>query len=134
MEENIITKLYSSGLKFLEPLTTDETYKTISDEAVRLVGADFASIILEQEGVLKKVYSSAPLGYQIKNRKKGNTYTAFKTGKTIVVHISDTYKAHPDMKDQGIVSAIFIPLAYHGHSIGVLVVSSLKRDKFKKEE
>lgn len=134
MEEAIIAKVYRAGLKFLEPLTAEETYKTIVDEAVKLVGADYSAILLEENGELKKTYASSEFGYQIKNRKRGNTYKAFKTGKPLIAHISDLEKAHPLMRERGLKSSIFIPLSYHKKTLGVLTVHSFKDEKFTGKE
>lgn len=132
--DNILEKIYKAGLKFLAPLTIEETYKTIADEAVKLVAADFASILLEEEGELKKVYASAPIGYQVRYRKNGNTLKVFRTGKPIISYVKEWGEDHPHVKERGIKSSIFIPLSYQNKSMGVLVVNSFNNERFTQKE
>lgn len=132
--DNILEKIYKAGLKFLAPLTIEETYKTIANEAVKLVGADFSSIVLAEDGELKKVYASSSIGYQIKPRRYGNTLKVFRTGKATISYVKEWGKAHPHVKERGIKSSIFIPLSYQNKSIGVLIVNTFKNEKFTQKE
>jgi len=134
MEENILEKIHVSALKFLDSLTPEETFKTIADEAVNLVLGDYASILIDQNGELKKVYASKPIGYTVKNRKQGNACLAFIQRKPIIAHISDMGVAHPQLKTLGIKSGIFIPLSYKKKALGVLVVNSKLNQKFTTRE
>jgi signal transduction histidine kinase len=135
MTENVaLEKIYKASLKFLVPLTPEETYSIIVEEAVKLVGAEYGSVILDQEGELVRVYSSSPLAYKTKNRKKGFTYRAFSERKVIMAQIEETSKAHPELKEVGIRWTMFIPLSYQSKSIGVLTVNSAKNEQLNKKE
>lgn len=127
---NILEEIYKSGLKFLEPLAPDETYKTIVREATRLVGADYGSILLFQNSQLVRVYASSTLAFETIIRKEGNTYKAFKTKKPIVADISNMKLAHPELAEVGIKWSIFIPLSYKNQSIGVLTLNSKTESRF----
>lgn len=127
--ESILEKIYRAGLKFLVPLTPEETYSIIVQEAIKLIDAEYGSIILEKDGQLVRVYASSPLAFQTKFRKRGNTYTAFKERKTVVADISKTgnFQYNPQIKKLGIKTTAFIPLSYQGKSVGVLTVNSCKK-------
>lgn len=134
MEDSILQRIYSSVLKFLIPLTSEKTYSTIVDEAVELVDGEYGSLVFRQGGEFVKVYSSSPLGYKTKVRKNAYAYRTFVERKPRIVHISQTEKAHPELKKVGIQSSIHIPLSYKNESIGVLIVNSKKNQKFSKKE
>lgn len=132
---NILEKVNRSAIKFLEPLAPQETYATVVNEAVKLVGAEYGTIMLQQEGELRRVYSSAPVGYITKSRKRANTYKAFTWKKVIVAPISEIGRAHPEVKAYGGIKwTIFIPLSYRGQSIGVLSINSRSDEKFNNKE
>jgi len=124
---SILEKINQAGLKFLLPLTPEETYKTIVHEAVKLIDAEYASIILFVDEELKRVYSSSEKAFKTTNRTNGNTKKAFTTRQVIVADIKETGKFHPELKTFGIRSTIFIPLAYQDKSIGVLTVNAKKK-------
>lgn len=127
VENTILERIYHSTLKFLESLTAEETYTTVVQEAVKLIEAEYGSILLDQKGELVRVYASSPVAYQTKNRKKANTYRAFTERRIIVADILDLQKAHPELKKMGVASTIFIPLSYRNKSFGVLIVNSQKK-------
>lgn len=132
--DNILERIHKASLKLLEPLSTEDIYRVIVDEAIRLVGADYGSILLEREGILERVYASAEIAYQTKIRKKGNTYKAFKEKRPIIASITETGKAHPNVQKHGIRSTLFIPLAYKKQAIGVLTVNSYLDKTFTNKE
>lgn len=125
--DSILEKINQVGLKFLLPLTPEDTYKTIVHEAVQLIDAEYASIILLVDGELKRVYSSSEKAFQTTNRTNGNTKSAFTSRQVIIADIKETGKFHPELKTFGIKSTIFIPLAYQDKSIGVLTVNAKKK-------
>jgi K+-sensing histidine kinase KdpD len=131
---NIIEKINKIAVKFLQPLTPEETYILIIKEAKKLVGAEYGSIYLQQNGDLEKVYSSLPLLYKIKARKRGYTYKAFKERKSFVVDIEKVLKIHPRLKNLGIKSTIYMPLYYRNKSIGALSLDSMSNAHFTDEE
>lgn len=130
LDYKIIEKIYKASLKFLEPLSAKDTLSTIVDEATKLVDGDYGSILLIHNGELVRVYASAAIAYQTKIRKNGNTYTCFNTGKPVLDTIKGMQKAHPELKEAGIRSTIFIPLTNKGKSVGVLTVNSKNNTEF----
>ncbi len=132
--DNILEKIYKSGLKFLDPLSTEETYSIIVEEAKKLVNAENASMFLEQEGLLERVYATDPRFMEIKIRPEGHTFTAFKHKKAYVRTIKIVGKIHPELKKIGVKSVIFIPLSYKNKSIGVLTVQAHDDQKFSNKE
>jgi signal transduction histidine kinase len=132
MDENILNKIYKSALKFSEPLTPDSTYKTIVDEAIKLVGGEQGSVVLDENGEFKKAYDSSREFFTSVPRKKGFAYKSFVTRKAIVVDSKDLIDSHPQLGDRR--CAIFIPLSYKNKSIGVLVVRSSKEHAFSQKE
>jgi signal transduction histidine kinase len=132
--EKMLERINKSALKFLSTNSIEETYKIIVNEAIKLTGAEYGSIILEQDGSLNKVYSSNDNGYKILSRKKGNTYKAFTEGKILQVHVSQIQDAHPQAIDIGIKWTLFIPLTYQKKSLGVITVNTMKNDKFDQRQ
>ena len=74
--------VYKSSLKFLTPLSLEQTYKTIVQEAIKLVEGTDGSIFLAKRGRPVRVYASNPKIYKIKPREYGNTYNVYKTKNT----------------------------------------------------
>lgn len=132
--ENILEKIDKSALRFLEPLTPEETYKIICEEAKHLMNGQDASIILDVKGELTRVYSTTKDIADVKWRKKGFTYKAFTQNKTIVSSTSELKKSHPESIESGIHSVVFIPLSYKNKPIGVLQVRSTVNQEFTKEK
>lgn len=128
-----LEKIYKAGLKFLVPLTPEETYRIIVHEAIKLVSGDHGSIFLEEEGHLKEVCSSLS-DSSLKVRRRGFTYRAFDKRISFVIGVKQLERAHPHTLVKGIKSVIFIPLSYKNRSIGVLSVRSNIEGKFDKNE
>src|SRR5690348_938252 len=87
VQDGILRKIYTSSLRFLNPLKLEETYGLVVEEATKLVGADNGSIYLEVDGEFQLVYSSDPTHRSIKPRRRGNTYHAFTSMKPIIAEI-----------------------------------------------
>ncbi len=134
MDDSIIKKIYISTMRFLEQYTVEQTFAMIIDEAIKLVEAEYGSVLLAQEGELKRVYASNPQAFQTQIRKGANTYKAFKTGKAILATIEDMQKAHPELIGFGVRSTLFIPLSNRGKSIGVLTLNSKKNHNFSQHD
>ncbi len=124
MDDNILEKIYSSVLKFLEPLKPEETYLRIVEEAIKLSRADEGSLSLEMDGSLKKVYSSSPSIALVKTRQKGFTYRAFKERRAFLIQREELLKAHPEFKKTDIKSTLFIPISYKNKSLGAITLQS----------
>ncbi len=135
--DSILEKINQAGLVLLESITPEETYRSVVNEAIKLVEAEHGSIFLRKENsedLLIRVYASDPFFYKIKHRRKGNVETAFRENKLVINNAAHVAKIHPIVKDKGIKSIILIPLTFRGDSIGVLAVHSLKKEHFTKKQ
>lgn len=132
--ETILEQIHKAGLKFLAPLTLDETYRTVASEAIKLVKADYASIYLDIDGSLERVYTSSSKIIKSQIRHNGNTYKAFKAKTPTVISEETLHKIHPELVQIGIKSKILIPLTYKDKPIGVLSVQSKKSEFFTNKE
>lgn len=131
--KTILENIHKAALRFLVPLDLTEIYKVIVDEAIKLVGAQYGSLLLEMEGELKRVYTTLPVANELKIRKNGFTYTSFREQKALVKKSKQYLSTKPILR-LGLLSNIFIPLAYKGKSIGVLVVNSFENSEFTSKE
>lgn len=129
-----LEKIYKSALKFLVPLTPEETYKTIVHEAVKLTGARYGSILLEKEGALYRAYTSFPPLYNIVPRKKGVTYRVFRSNKPHIEKVKDIIPIHPIMGETRATVDLMMPLSYHEKPIGVLAILSKPKKTFTKND
>lgn len=127
---NIVGKINRAALKFLVPLTPEETYATIVKEAIKLVQADFGSLHLEEQGELKRFYTTTPILSNLRIRKRGFTYKAFKTKKASVLNIERVGSTHPQLIAMGVKSIVYIPLTNQNKGFGVLSLDSKKRKHF----
>lgn len=125
--DNILDQIHTAGMRFLLPLDLKDTYKVIVDEAVRMVDAEYGSIVLSENSTWNRIYTSSTLANKISNRKNGNTAKAFNENIVIVADIEETGKFHPELKKQGMKSSIFIPLSYEDKAIGVLIINAKKK-------
>ncbi len=134
--DNSLEKIYKAGLKFLAPLTPEETYRVIVQEAVKLVKGEVGALSLMVEGEFKIVYRQAPPGSPppAAIRKAGFAYKSFKEGKVLVIDSKRLKKAHPEVVREEFRSNIFIPLAYKGKSLGVLAVRFHSKGNFTQNE
>lgn len=127
--ENVLEKIHKAGLKFLIPLSPEENYALVVKEAMKLVKADSGSILIMQEGKLKRVYASSPDLYKIKS-KKGQMRMVFRTRKPMIFSSKEIAKVNPDIKKIKAKSHMIIPLYYRDQSLGVLTLNSLKDNYF----
>ncbi|MCR4305970.1 MAG: GAF domain-containing protein, partial [Candidatus Daviesbacteria bacterium] len=110
---NYLEKIYEASLKFLVPLSPEETYRTIVQEAMKLVGGESGVIVLEKNGKLQRVYKESPKGFpSLRMRKEGYTQKAFREQKALVVHSNELSKVRPKLTAAGVKSNAYIPLAY----------------------
>jgi len=123
-------KMSKAILSFLEPLSLEETYKRVVDEAVSLVNGNYGSLIFNYGNDFLKVYSSAPEGYQFTPNKKGYAYESYTKRKAILLDTKKTPGVHPELKELGIKTILMIPLSYKNKAIGVLIVNSKKNIKY----
>lgn len=118
--DTLIEKILHVKEHLMLPLSLEEIYKDIVDEAVRFFGATYASLTLYQNEAFQRVYSTMPIAFVTTNRKAGNLYKAFVDKKIQTAHISETEKAHPELKEMGIETSIFVPIIDRGTVLGVL--------------
>lgn len=132
MEESTLKNIYQSVLKFLMPLSSEETFEMVVQEGIRLNKAHFGSLVLEQGGEFTEVFSTLPI--RLKRARKGSTYKAYKEGKSYVIYHEDFAHKYPGLVDLGIQSNVFIPLSYKRKSIGVLIINSQKKARYTKDQ
>ncbi len=132
--ETTLEKIQKASLKFLIPLTPEETYKTIVEEAIKLVDGNNGTIFLRRNGEMKNAYGSSPQAAKFVPRKRGFTYTSFLKRQAFVASVDDWGRYYPKVRKKGIKSAVFIPLFYRSKSIGVLLVHSFKNKMFAEKE
>ncbi|OGE70567.1 hypothetical protein A2617_03390 [Candidatus Daviesbacteria bacterium RIFOXYD1_FULL_41_10] len=128
--DNTLEKIYKSGLKFLVPLTPEETYAIIVHEAIRLVKGNGGSVSLVDGKGITTVYSVNPDFSNTKVRKRGFTYKSISEQKVLIVYAKELRRIHPEIVKAGVKSLIFIPLSYRRKPIGALTVRSSKDEDF----
>ncbi|MBI2600422.1 GAF domain-containing sensor histidine kinase [Candidatus Daviesbacteria bacterium] len=133
MNDDVLEKIYKSGLKFLVPLTPEVTHKLIVDESIKLLDAEYGSLFLDGKNGLERVYASSPGFYKIKNRPRGSMYQVFKQQKMKILNVSHLSRIHPFLKQVNIHSIIAAPLSYRNISIGVLALQSTKKQYFSEK-
>lgn len=132
--EKALERINAAGLILLDDITPKETYRVIVEQAMNLMDAEYGSILLGNGEQLLPVYVSDNFFHSIKVRKNGTLEQSYKNKKLIVNHITSKTKVNSLIKKVGIQSVILIPLSYHGNSIGVLSVLSLKKEHFSKKQ
>lgn len=132
--ENISERIYKSALKFLFPLSPEETYRLIIKECLALTGADYGSLLLKNGKMLERVYANSPYFYQIQNRPKGSMYQVLKQNKMKILNVTHLTKIHPVLKKTHVCSIIAAPLSYKNVSIGVMALQSKKLNYFQEKE
>ncbi len=129
--ENDIGKLYSSGIKLLGQLSPQQTFEIFTNEALKLVHAEYGSVFLVEKGKLKRVYASSPKLFSIHPRPSGLTKKALSARNPFV---SDAKYSQKKVRELGIRSIISIPLSYHENPVGLLTLLSSKRPQFSSNE
>lgn len=127
----ILEKINQSALRFLEPLTLEQTYSSIVEEAVRLIhGVDGLVLLAEPPtNELRLVYSSSRLPETTRPRKNGWAYISFNKRVAFAIGVDKFATIYPNIAKRGIKTCLFIPLFYHRKSLGTLIV----RTKGQKE-
>lgn len=134
MRQTILQQISTSALKFLVPLTTEETFKIIVSEAKKIVGAQYGTIFLADKGELRRVYADAAFFSELQLRPRGFTYGTFTSNQPKVIDVVSEKNFHPAIKKKGIKSIVYIPLSYKDKSIGVLIVHSEHIKKVSKAD
>lgn len=130
----MIEKINKSAIKFLSPLSTEETFKIIVAEAEKLIGAQYGSIFLEEGGQLKRMYTDADFLENLQVRSNGFTYTSFHSQEPFVVDVAKQKNFHKEIKKRDIATIIHIPLSYKEKPIGDLAIMSEEHKAFSKKD
>src|SRR5258708_8877688 len=131
---SILEEIYASTLRFLTPLTVEDTYKIIVHEAVKLVDGESGRIFLADGKNFINVYNSSPEMPLFNPRKKGNVFRSFSKNKAFIVHSNEVKKTYPQLGKSNVRSIMYIPLSNNGKSYGVMIIRSKKDKKFNSEE
>lgn len=135
METASVERIYRAGLKFLVPLTLEETYSTILRQALHLVNAGSGTIYLrEEDGKFKLVCTTAKELLILKPEKGGNVYKTFMSREPIVANVADFGPDHHEPENSHRKSALFLPLSNQHKTVGVLTLNFQKEEKFNKDE
>ncbi len=131
--EEILGQIYEATIKFLVPLNPHETYKIVTDEGRKLIGAKFATIFLAKKDKLILSYTSLPSFYKLSIHKNGYAYKAFKKGLPTAISIQEYRKTHPETPKNKIKTIFYIPLTNQDETIGVINLYSEKTYFHKKK-
>lgn len=132
--EEILEKINQASLSLLKTMTIEDTYTAVVKEAMKLVNAEYGSILIKKNDTLVRVFSSHPFFNKVKIAKGGYLDSAYRKNRIIVNVIGRLPKVNPKIKEMGIQSVIIIPLSYRGDTLGLLAVYSLNKEHFTKKE
>lgn len=132
--KHMIEKINKSAIKFLSPLSTEETFKIIVAEAEKIIGAQYGSIFLEEGGQLKRMYTDADFLENLQVRTDGFTYTSFHSQQPFIVDVAKQKNFHQEIKKRNIATIIHIPLSYKEKPIGDLAIMSEAHKTFSKKD
>ncbi len=109
-----VDQINTATLKFLEPINLQQTYETITHQAMLLLdGLDGFVMLADEKGELRVVYASSD--FDLEGAIKTNAiYQAFEEKKAVILH--------PD----GELQAVIIPLYYQNKSFGILLIRTEK--------
>ncbi len=130
----MLEDVYNSSLKFLFPLNLKSTFEIVGTEAMKLVGAKYSSVFMMVDGQLKRMFASSPILYDIKTRKKGVTYRAYKSERVVLLKNEELKKIHPEFKKIKVGEDVSIPLTYNKITLGVLSIISEEGRAFSKDD
>lgn len=132
---SILERINKAGLKFLTPMTLDQTCDLAVKEAVRLFHSRTGGLFLVNEkNKLKRVAVYPSTKSLISPRKNGFTHRAYVEKRTIIVLADEINKVHKEFVGADYGSAVFIPLSYHNKSIGTLNLITSKKKYFSNKE
>ncbi|GEM_PF-2554396 len=117
LKQNVFRTINQSAVQLLLPLSLAETYKTIVNEAIKILDAKYASIFLKNSRRLEKVYSSSAELAKLKPRMRGNIYRASLRKTPIILSATQLVDPQPIIAKLGIKSVVFIPLYYQKNQL-----------------
>lgn len=128
-----LSALYQSAVKLLEPLSEQETYKTITEEGEKLAGCNGGTLFLaDARKKLVCYYSNLPVEKQITPKKNGIAYQSYIHRKVIVVTPKVIKRIHPESYQNISKYVVMIPISYGKKSMGVLILQSSRKVIFSK--
>jgi signal transduction histidine kinase len=130
MTDSLLERINKASLRFLAPLNPDDTYRSIIEEARKLLKSEHGSILLVENEQFKRVYSTTPHLNEVKVRTRGYTYDVYKTNKPKFFTGADLASTHPKLKEMGVCAVVMIPLSYKNKAIGVMTLQFLNQDTF----
>lgn len=129
--ENILERINKAGLEFLTPLTLQQTYSKITEEAAKLVNSPLAALFLFKDKKLFRAATFPETEEKISEpRKRGYTVRAFTEKRAFIVPAAELNRAHPELKSKEYKVAIFIPLIDNRKCIGTLELLSSSEERF----
>ncbi|MBI2596612.1 GAF domain-containing sensor histidine kinase [Candidatus Daviesbacteria bacterium] len=129
-----LLEIDQAALRFLALNTPDEIYQAIVWEALRLLAADYGTILLYRKGELKRIYSNHEIIAAAAVRQRGRAYQAFKSRQPVITRIETKADINAKIYKLNIKSIIFIPLTYRQKSIGVLNILSKQQEQLSKDQ
>lgn len=134
MKQNILDSISSSAVKFLSPLTIEETDRVIISEAKKIIGGEYGTILLKKNRELERVYTDAAFLKSILPRKSGTLYETFSHKVPRVIQVDELEQVSDVIRKNKIVTMVQLPLIYKGKASGVLGIYSIKRLSFSEKD
>lgn len=134
MKQNILDSISSSAVKFLSPLTIEETDRVIISEAKKIIGGEYGTILLKKNRELERVYTDAVFLKSILPRKSGTLYETFSHKVPRVIQVDELEQVSDVIRKNKIVTMVQLPLVYKGKASGVLGIYSIKRLSFSEKD
>ncbi len=130
----LLKKVNQSAIRFLKANELNEVYRLIVEEARKLIGAEYGSVFLSQDGELTRAYASDPILFEMQARPRGDTYRTYLERRAKTYVVKRDHEPHPMLIDLGVKSVIRIPLYFEDKSMGVLNMLLLKRERITDDE
>lgn len=127
--EQFLKSLYKHSLRFLVPLTQQETYPIVCQAAMKLFDAQYASMFIKKGRALERVWDSSERMFRVKADKRGYAAKVVRTRIPSSISYSDLSKLHPNVVDWGVKSVTFIPLFYKNISMGYIALDSIREKR-----
>lgn len=125
-----INAINQASLRLLLPMSPEETYKVILEEACKLVNAFRGSLFLADNGTLVRVYSTVPLMDQFDPRPDGRVYDVFHNQQTLVLSARALKRERVGVIADSGTLFVYIPLGFAMEAMGVITLEVKDRDTF----
>ncbi len=124
-----VEKLNELMLKLLDCKTLEETYKVIVSVTAGIFQTSYGSIHIKNGTYFERVYSTLPPKFQVKSRRKGFVYEAYKKESVFLLPINHVSQFHKELLTLDIVGIVYIPIIFEKTKIGVLSINLTKKKK-----